>query len=198
MKSAILLAAGLSQRMGPVDKMTLPFRDSTVLGDTFANMLKASFDEIIIVCAPKLQEYCTSLIEKSGAMAVKVVVNTFFVDGMTSSIKIGVRALSGESKSVFVCLGDMPMILTSTYDFLIKKIVNPSIIVVPWYDHKRGNPVGFTSDFYPQLLEVIDPNGCSEVVKNNKDKVCRVATDDQGVVLDIDDPNNYDQLLLLV
>ena len=51
---AILLAAGLSKRMG-VQKLLLPFGESTVVETVLENMLEADFSEIIAVFS---QEVC--------------------------------------------------------------------------------------------------------------------------------------------
>ncbi|RKU23879.1 nucleotidyltransferase family protein, partial [Candidatus Poribacteria bacterium] len=53
--SGILLAAGLSTRMG-APKQLLPFGESTIVETVVDNMLGAKFDEVIVVVGHHAEE----------------------------------------------------------------------------------------------------------------------------------------------
>ena len=64
--SGILLAAGLSTRMGE-PKQLLPFGKSTIVETVVDNMLGAKFDEVIVVVGHRAEEIQKQL----GTRAIK-------------------------------------------------------------------------------------------------------------------------------
>ena len=60
--TAIVLAAGLSRRMGNENKLLLPFGNSTILGTTLTQILNAQLGETLLVLGTKRRRYCKALV----------------------------------------------------------------------------------------------------------------------------------------
>jgi CTP:molybdopterin cytidylyltransferase MocA len=61
-------------------------------------------------------------------------------------------------------------------------------IVVPTYDSRRGHPAIFSSALYAELLAAPLDKGARAVVWAHAADVLEVPTDEEGVVLNINDP----------
>jgi molybdenum cofactor cytidylyltransferase len=86
---AIVLAAGLSRRMGRF-KLTLPWGATTVIGQVVATLRAAGVAEIVVVTGNRADEVAAAL---AGALA-RIVFNSDYATGeMLSSIQAGVRAV---------------------------------------------------------------------------------------------------------
>jgi molybdenum cofactor cytidylyltransferase len=101
MLTAIVLAAGMSERMAGENKLLLPFGDKTMLETTLGQILAASVGEVAVVTGHEAERVQVFLKNRR----VKTVLNSDFAIGMTSSIQAGVRAASPVSNFYF-CFHD--------------------------------------------------------------------------------------------
>jgi molybdenum cofactor cytidylyltransferase len=63
-----------------------------------------------------------------------------------------------------------------------------SRIVVPMFRGETGHPVGFSREFFGELIALSGDRGARSVIAAHADRVERVNVDDPGVVTDIDEP----------
>jgi molybdenum cofactor cytidylyltransferase len=88
-----------------------------------------------------------------------------------------------------VLLADMPGIDATLIDRLIEAF-DPdqgTLLVVPTYEGKRGNPVLWSSRFFPALTAVHGDTGGRHLIGENADSVVEVELG-PAVALDIDTP----------
>ena len=193
MISAIVLAAGKSSRMGKVNKMHLPYKESSVIGTVVDELDKSLVDEIIIV------ENLDGRIAEHLAynVSLKFVTNPDADQGLTSSIQCGINATSTNTDGFLICLGDMPLLTNIDYNLLINKLLdnNNKVILLPLYDNKRGNPVLFSSQFKKEILQLPDKSGCKPVVAANKNLVIEVPLANNHCHKDIDTMDDYKKLI---
>ena len=98
MTAAIVLAAGLSRRMGRF-KLTLPWGDRTVIGQVVATLEAAGIEEIVVVAGHRGDEVTEAL---AGTTA-RIVFNPDYASGeMLSSIRTGL-GMSGRRSRCGVC-----------------------------------------------------------------------------------------------
>jgi molybdenum cofactor cytidylyltransferase len=93
-----------------------------------------------------------------------------------------------------ICLGDMPLIQTSTYTALMEAFGaadNPQGIVQPTFQGRRGQPVVFSKAYHDAILSHDEPEGCRGIVQDNLPHVQFVEINDPGIIQDIDDPETY-------
>ena len=189
--SAIVLAAGLSRRMGSANKMGLIYQGKPLVHHVIDQLAKSAAFETIIV---------TSEISQGLFPNHEFILNEHYQTGMTSSIQAGVKAASEQSEGYMICLGDQPFIQTEDYDQLIqifeeKLKGNPRVIVLPTHDGKKGNPVIFSSHYKGAILSHQQPDGCKEIVQAHKKDVIFQEVHTAAILLDVDRPEDYETLI---
>lgn len=195
MISIILLAAGLSRRMGAANKLLLPFQGKTMLETTLDQLLQVQNAEIIVVLGHEAEQI-RPLLEN---YQVKVVFNPYFENGMTSSIQAGVNAASEQSAGFMICLSDMPLIQMLDYHqlacFFLDKIQSETrVIVQPVFEGKPGNPVIFSKMYKPDILALDFPEGCKPIVQAKRPFVQQVNINTDAVLRDADTEDDFEHL----
>ena len=191
--TAIVLASGMSRRMGNTNKLLLPVQSKPLILHVVEALIQSSVSEIICVVGyDKLK--ITSILPNH--QKIKVIANNKFHLGMSTSIKSGVQKLSDGASGCFICLGDMPFLTPEDYSWLwkkVEKIWHPSLILVPVFQEQRGHPVFFGSDYLKDLVELPDNDaGAKKVVLNHAQKVEHLDFPNDHILLDID---NYQDFL---
>jgi molybdenum cofactor cytidylyltransferase len=67
------------------------------------------------------------------------------------------------------------------------------LIVIPTHKGKRGHPVLLSSRLFSELLNAPLDQGAKAVVRAHRDETLELETDDEGVIIDIDTPDEYRQ-----
>ena len=194
MVSAVLLAAGSSTRMGGVNKLLLPWKSSTVIAHTVGQVLSSGAGEVIVVTGYQHEEVKRAL----GDLAVSVVYNSMHASGMTGSIQSGVAAAVGNA--YMICLGDLPTINAAEYAKLVALAEDleqgpEPFIILPRYENVKANPVIFSRYFRQSILDHKSPEGCREIVADNKSYIHWVDMETDHVLKDIDSTTDYQNLL---
>jgi molybdenum cofactor cytidylyltransferase len=189
--SGILLAAGLSTRMGE-PKQLLPFGESTIIETVVDSMLGAKFDEVIVVvghCAAQIQEQLSE-------RPVKIVFNPDYHDGMLTSAQAGIRALN-VSDAFALMLVDQPFITSALIDQVIDAYVRTDKrIALPSYNYKRGHPVIFHREYADDILALgAESGGVRTLFKRYADDIHYVTVDTDRVLRDIDYREDYERAL---
>lgn len=181
---ALVLAAGFSNRFGSI-KLCAPLQSGkTVFAQTLENLQQA-LDEVVVVTRPKLVE---SLIQHCDSLQVFDQAER----GMGATLAYGI-ALVQDWDSCLVCLADMPFIQPGTYRSLAAAL-HPERIVIPRYQGRPGNPVGFGRQFYGELAALTGDSGGRSVVQAHADAVLRLDVTDAAILDDIDTPADLARL----
>ena len=192
MISAVILAAGESRRMGKQNKLLLPIGGEALLVKLVASVCASDVGQVLVVIGHEAEKIRRELNE----LPLNFVYNPNFSEGMTTSIKYGVKVASHECDGLLICLGDMPFINTSEINKLIhayvkNRIKGEGLIVVPVFKRQRGNPVLFSIEFRNDILEHKKESGCKEVIMKNSDSVMEIEMDDEKMLLDVDTMEDY-------
>ena len=186
MLAAIILSAGASTRMGR-PKALLPYREGTFL-------------EHLIQVTRHPRVGVTRVVLGAGADEIRkiakldfsmVVLNAKWEQGQLSSICEGIRSLeSVETDGIVLCPVDHPLVSARLVNDLIGQFyLNRKSIVAPTFNGRRGHPVIFSSALYGELLAAPADKGARAVVWAHSADVLEVPTDEEGVVLNINDPD---------
>ena len=189
--SGILLAAGLSTRMGE-PKQLLPFGESTIVETVVDSMLGTKFDEVIVVVG-----HCASQIQKQLAeRPIKIVFNPDYHEGMLTSAQAGIRALK-ESDAFALMLVDQPFITSALIDRVIDAYIQTDKgIALPSYHYKRGHPVIFHRQYADDILNLgTESGGVRTLFKRYADDIHYVTVDTDRVLRDIDYRSDYERAL---
>jgi len=192
MYAAILLAAGTSLRMGAENKLLLPFHGKSLVRYVAEQLSASSVGEVIAVLG-----YEASRVEQAlEGCPLRAVLNERYETGMTSSIQAGVAALPPGCEAFLICLADMPWLTAAHYDALIaffreKKKTGGAPIVRPSDGNRPGHPVIYDASYIPAMLGCQGPEGCREVILNNKDRLFTYPSSDDAFYRDIDLPGDW-------
>jgi molybdenum cofactor cytidylyltransferase len=194
MLSAIVLAAGMSTRMGQ-NKLLLDFKDKPLIAHAVDTLLASEIDEVVVVLgneADKVQE-------KLRGRPVRLVENPDFRDGLSTSVQAGVNAVSRQADGIMVYLADLPLLEPADVNRILRafahaKAVRKSI-VIPFFDGQRGNPVLLDSSYREEILGVVGDIGCKGVIKRYPDQVFVVEMESDHVIRDMDTMEEYEAAL---
>jgi molybdenum cofactor cytidylyltransferase len=106
---------------------------------------------------------------------------------MGYSISCGVNA-SLHSDGWCLLPADMPRIMTSTTAQLVTALRSGAALAAPYYQGRRGHPVAFSNRFAGALRALSGDVGARRILERNTKQLVSIATDDAGVLVDIDTP----------
>src|SRR5262249_27184162 len=120
-----------------------------------------------------------------------LVVNPEWERGQLSSLQAAVRSLpDGGTDGILLCLVDHPLVTPTLVGELVEKFYSSGkLIVLPTFEARRGHPVIFSSRLYQELLDAPRETGARSVVWAHSQEVLEVPTSEQGVVLNLNDPD---------
>ncbi len=141
----------------------------------------------------------TRVVLGAGAPAIRdklkidpasVVVNADWPTGQLSSIHAAIRSLpAGGTAGILLCPVDHPLISARLVAQLITRFDSEGrLIVLPKHHGQRGHPVLFSAVLYEELLAAPQEVGARQVVWNHAAEVLEVETDEEGVILNLNDP----------
>ncbi|TRO13270.1 nucleotidyltransferase family protein [Ectopseudomonas mendocina] len=187
--AALMLAAGYSRRFG-ADKRRLVLADGSSLLAASLALPCSMVEEVWLVLRPD-----ESITELGLPASIKLVQHPLTAQGMGHSLAAGAERLLAESHAdaVAIFLADMPSIRRHSLEALMA-CAAPDRIVLPSHQGKRGHPVLFGRDFWPQLATLGGDAGARAVLQHNAEALHIVELDDPGVLQDIDTPADLIQL----
>ncbi len=187
MLAAAILAAGESKRMGQ-PKALVPFQGSTFVEHLIAATRHARVGSTRVVLGAGAEEIRAQLkIDPAW-----VVVNADWPKGHLSSIHAAIRSLpAGVTEGILVCPVDHPLISAHLVAALIAAFDSSGkLIVLPKHGGRRGHPVIFRAGLYEELLAAPAEVGARQVVWNHAAEVMEVETEEEGVILNLNDPES--------
>lgn len=185
--AAIILAAGGSERMGR-PKQLLSIDGQPMVRRVTEVVCASALDQVIVVVGAHAEKVQASL----TGLPVEFVHNQAWQGGLSTSLRIGIRALRPDIGAVLVVLADQPALTSGLVRQLIERYrATRAPVVAPFYRGQRGNPVLFDRSLFPELLAVQGDRGARRVVMRYEEQMERVACDDPAVVQDVDTPKDY-------
>ncbi len=192
--TAIILAAGASQRMGCLDKLLLPLCGKPIILYVVENACEWA-DSVLVVTAPTPTN--NGMLEILEDMPAQVVENERHSSGVGASIAAGVAATRLDAPGFMIFMGDMPHVSTRTLQAMTERFaVDPSRIIVPVHEGTLGHPVIFPKEFRYRLEQIEAHHTVQDLVTEHSSIVTQIPVNDPGVVADIDSPADYRRAIL--
>jgi molybdenum cofactor cytidylyltransferase len=187
--AAIVLAAGMSRRMG-TPKQLLRLGGKSLLEHTLNNVRGSGVDEIVLVLGASADEVRRQL----ATDGLRVVVNPDFQQGMGTSLRTGLAAVSASIRGALIVLADQPFVRSSTLDQMIAyREKHAPQILIPLYRGFRGNPVLLDRSVFPELMNLTGDIGCRAIFGSHTESIHKLAVDDAGILLDIDSTQDWER-----
>jgi molybdenum cofactor cytidylyltransferase len=186
--SAIVLAAGKSTRMG-VQKMTLPWGNSTVIGKVITTIQEAGISNIQVITGSNQKEVENVL----TGFPLTFIFNPNFANGdMISSVQEGLRGLQGKTEAALIVLGDQPQIETPTIMVILECYYSTRCeIVVPSYQMHRGHPWLLKKSVWDEVLSLETTETLRDFLHRYQDKIKYINVNTSSILQDLDTMEDY-------
>ena len=188
--SALILAAGRSQRMGSF-KPLLTLGDATVIENTVAGALTCA-ERAVVVTGYRGDEVEAVLRDRFGR-AVQCVTNPdYAVTDMLRSVQLGAAALPA-CEAFFLLPGDMPAVAQDTFRALLEeRRQGRPLLVFPAWNGCPKHPPLVDARLIPEILSFRGENGLRGLWHVHETDSVFVPVSDPGVTLDLDTPEDYE------
>lgn len=185
MITAIIMASGLSKRMGE-NKLLLKYKDKTIIEYVLDEVSKVEFKEVIVV------SLYNEIKEISKKYNYKYIENKKNYIGQSESIRLGINN-SKQSFGYMFFVGDQPLIDSKYINKMIEVFnEHKDFIIIPRYKNRKGNPVIFPESKREELLSLKEDEKGKKVITNS----CKIKYVDvsEYMLFDIDTKKDYIQL----
>lgn len=184
--AGILLAAGASRRMGPLNKLLAPIGGKPLVRHAAEALVAASLSSVIIVIGYEADKVAAAL----DGLPVQLVFNPNHASGQGSSVGAGIKALDDDISDVLIGLGDMPLLPFAVLDMLISAHIENEghmrSITLPTFEGLRGNPVLWGKAFFPELGALKGDLGGRQLLDQHTAAQNLVACTHFSVLRDVD------------
>jgi molybdenum cofactor cytidylyltransferase len=191
--SAVVLAAGLSSRMGGAHKLLLDIGGEPMLRRVVRAVLGVHPAEVVIVTGYRAADVVAAL----DGLPVRFAHNPAFAEGQPGSVVAGVRALTAPCDAVMIVLGDQPLLTAGALGRLIeayRTVPQGRSIWVPTSGGARGNPVLFAASHIPAIQAGVLKVGGGRLIEAYPDAVALIEMADDAFTQDCDTPADYAML----
>lgn len=189
--SGIILAAGLSRRMG-TNKLLLRLGGVPVIERIIKTASGSCLNEVILVCSRDVAEALRD--EYKG----RLVHNAEPELGQSRSVRLGARNASRYAEGFMFLVGDQPYITAETINKLVEGYYSGHYsAAVPLYKGKKGNPVVFSHFLRDKLMELDGDSGGRVLLQGLSESTLALVIDDELSGIDMDTREEYEMLLKL-
>lgn len=191
---AVILAAGLSSRMAPQNKLLLEFGGEPLVRRLAREALASQVKQVIVVVGHDRWNVRKAL----GDIAVTIVENPDYTGNQMTSVRAGVLA-APQADGYLIVPGDMPLLAAADFDRLIRAFsaLDGERAVVPFDDAERGNPILIPGWSREEMYRRGINFGCRNLLINYPELVSPLKTAEPQFFQDCDTPEAYHDLLSL-
>ncbi|MCR6109590.1 nucleotidyltransferase family protein [Bacillus sp. A301a_S52] len=193
---AIILAAGLSTRMGTA-KQLLPLQGVPMLEHVAHQRLKEPFEKVVIILGHEEAAIRAAITIETPRL--EWLTHEGYEEGQTSSLIKGFHAIPEDVDSVMIFLADQPFIKSETIKTLKaegeikgKELTGP-FTIRPYYHGIPGHPVYWGHIHSPDMPNFSAYKGEKKGglrMMQHVEQFC-IQVNDPSVAIDIDTPKDY-------
>jgi molybdenum cofactor cytidylyltransferase len=190
--AVVIIAAGESKRLGSPKQLLLLDKD-TMLNRLIKMVQKAVDFPIYLV----LGAYAEKIKAQLPNTNLNIVENNEWQEGMGSSIRIGVQTVidsANKHDGVLILVCDQPHLSeVAIKDLMALQAIKNTAITASFYANIAGTPALFHQSVFSDLLALKGDQGAKRIIQESDQELAKLQFE-MGV-LDIDTPENYQQLL---
>ncbi len=182
--TGILLAAGKGLRFG-ADKLIQPVSGGDWLAVEACRRLQAGVDRVFAVIRPDSDALAARLEVEGAVVAVCPKAEL----GMGHSLAFAING-NRSATGVVVALADMPWVAPASIGAVADALRQGAMLAAPVYQGRRGHPVGFSAQLFPQLAALTGDAGAKSLVHCFQHQIQLIPVSDPGILLDVDQPTD--------
>ena len=184
--AGIVLAAGMSRRMGSVNKLLVDIDGVPMVRRTAQAMLDGGIEDLVVVTGHDADRIKAAL----DGLAVSFVHNPDFATGQAGSVASGIASLPPHVSGALIALGDMPYVAADLIAEMVRDHArlddHDARISFPVHDGRRGNPVLWGCRFFEALKGLHGDIGGREILAKHAGAVNSITWRDDSIHRDID------------
>jgi molybdenum cofactor cytidylyltransferase len=184
---ALVLAAGSGVRFGG-GKLLAPWRGAPLLHAALAVARAAPVASVTVVTGAQAEAVaaCVAAFDPT----IHVVHAADHAEGMAASLRAGVRALPPNAAGVIIFLGDMPRVPDEVPAALAGALRAGALAAAADFEGQRGNPVALARSLFSEVAALTGDRGARGILDGLGSGLHRVAAPDDGVLFDVDRPED--------
>ena len=187
----IILAAGASVRMKQ-PKQLLKFDNKTLLRRAVETAIAANYEIVVVVLGANFEQTKSEIAD----FPINICFNENWREGLSSSIKIGLKNLLKIAPEVAACLvslADQPFITAKHLNLYAEKFFqtnNP--IIAAEYNGTIGVPALFSREIFDELCEISGDKGAKMLIDRHQNRLTTINLPEAA--FDIDTPEDFAKL----
>ena len=172
-------------------KPLLPLAGVSVIGRVADALHQAGIEDVIVVTGHRAAE----LMPELTRYRLRHTVNEGYMAGMYSSVQAGVRALTADTAAFFLWPVDVPLVRSHSLRLLLRDFrQHGAAVTYPTFRGERGHPPLIAAGLIPLIRAQERPEGLRGLLAEQEAAARDVAVIDEGVVADMDTPDDYGKL----
>lgn len=191
---AVILAGGLSSRMGARFKPLLPLAGGeSALAVVTGAFRRAGVADVVAVTGHRGREVA----DEAARIGIRAVHNPDYETGMFSTVKAGLAALPPDCRAVCITPVDVPLFRPATIRRLLARLWEEDApdVVYPTFSGERGHPPCLGADIVPRVLAHVGNGGLRQALAPFSFE--EIAVPDANILADMDTPDDYAALRAL-
>ena len=185
--AAVLLAAGSGSRMGHKPKSLLELNGEPLIRRSARQLLDAGVTQLVVV----LGHYAADIEAPLYGLPVHKVYNPDPDQGLVSSQRLGLQALSDNTDTVIMSLADQPLVTTQDIQTLLLAFASSTKdMLFPFVNGQPGNPVLLSARPRKDILAGESDYGCKEWRQSHSAHTYKFTSDNSHFVTDLDRPED--------
>ena len=189
--ACFILAAGMSKRMGPENKLLKKYKNNIILNQTLKNHFESKLKILNIVIG-----YDKESIKKNlRDFNIQIIENLNYMSGMLSSIKEINNHVDENITGIMISLADMPLVSSEDINSIIDAFLfhNEEKICIPESKGRFGNPMIIPVGIYKKIIQnknLLKDKGLKSTILDGKFDIIRISTSN-GVLKDFDTQEDF-------
>ena len=189
MIKGILLAAGQSRRLKNENKLIKIFKDKPLIHHALNSVQNSKIKKLIIVLGYQFKEVKKNIKKNKKIIFVH---NKNYKNGMSSSIKSGLKKISKKDKGFIILQSDMPFVKTSDINKIYNSIIRKKYLVHALkYKNRIGNPIGFDISILNKFKKIKGNVGAKYMIKRLKNSTNYIKVSSEKVFKDLDKASDF-------
>ncbi len=188
--NTVLLAAGLSRRMGGINKLLIDI-DGRALVRKVAKLYLSLSTSVTII----LGHEADRVAEELSGLDVTILTNPDYAKGRQSTASYAIKHLKITGDAVVMALADQHRLTTDDLrDFFTAYSEGQrEKILIPQFQGRRGNPILFPSTIARALQSDKQAPSCRQYIDKNPDNVHWFKTTSEHFIEDLDTPEDAER-----
>jgi len=188
--AGVLLAAGMSSRMGNSNKLLVEIDGMPMVRHAAQAMLAGGIEDLVVVTGHQARSIEAAL----SGLSLRFAHNPDFADGQSCSVAAGIAAMPASASGALIGLGDMPYLSADLVAEMVQDHArlgdHNTRISFPVYEGRRGNPILWGSGFFKALQDLTGDIGGREILAAYPAAVNSITWWDDSIHRDIDNPDD--------